>query len=146
MKRIFILCALLAMAYPAAAAPKWLTAVPRAVGRTSKDLVTFKYPLVDLAFACELAADFADARTTANFTSRGILEQNWWLYGQHPDFHKVALIDLGSSFALAAASNSMNEYADHIGLSKWDWERDLIPAGQVIDFSLTGRAAYHNTK
>jgi hypothetical protein len=118
---------------------RWVGGVAKETGRTAHDFITWRYPLVNAAFIAEIGADLADARTTADAQRRSAVESSVWLYGPHPSFHRVALTDIGLSFALATMSHAATEQTNPGPI------RLLAIAPQVIDVVGTAHAAYHNT-
>lgn len=65
-----LLVLLLAGAIPAQAAPRWLTAVPRSVGRTYGNMFTFKHPVLALEQWASVGAVAFDERTTTDLFHR----------------------------------------------------------------------------
>jgi hypothetical protein len=65
-----LLAIVLLCAAPAGAAPRWLTAVPRAVGRTYGNMVTFRHPALALEQWASIGAVAFDEKTTVDVFSR----------------------------------------------------------------------------
>jgi len=75
----------------------FIAATGHEVKETAKDFILWKHPAWNLMAFAEIAADIADAKTTADCQHMpNCNEANTFLYGRHPDFHKVLLIDLGT--------------------------------------------------
>lgn len=64
MKLVKVLFLMAMMAGSASAAPKWLTAVPRSIGRGYGNMVTFKHPGLALEQWATLGAVIFDQKTT----------------------------------------------------------------------------------
>jgi hypothetical protein len=143
MKRILALVLLSAL--PASAGPKKLLSnIGHEVKQTGIDFVTFRHPAWNLMALAEIGADFADATTTANCQRLpNCNEANSFLYGRHPDFHKVLLIDLGSSWTLITMDHWLHTHRPdpYIKTANYWW----IGAG-AVDVVSTSRAAYKNTQ
>lgn len=76
--RVLFLLLLILLALPAQAAPKWLTAVPRAVGRSYGNMFTFKHPWVAAQQWMTVGAMLFDEKTTWDAMHRcaGCVEAN----------------------------------------------------------------------
>lgn len=71
-----------------------LTAVPRAAGRTLKNMVTCERKVACVEQWANVAAVIADGVTTRQFVVRcptRCIEQNAWLYGLHPTTRRLSL-------------------------------------------------------
>jgi hypothetical protein len=130
---------------PALAGPKKvLQNVGHEIKQTSVDFVKFRHPAWNLMALAEIGADIADAKTTADCQHLpNCMEANTFLYGRHPDFHKVLLIDLGSSWTLITMDHWLHTHTPdpYIKTADYWW---IVPGG--IDIGNTAYAAYANSK
>jgi hypothetical protein len=122
----------------------FVSATGHEVKQAAIDFVTFKHPAWNLMALAEIGADIADAKTTADCQHMpNCMEANTFLYGRHPNFHKVALIDIGTSWTLITMDHWIHTHRPepYIRSADYWW---LIPS--TIDIVGTSRAAYQNTQ
>ena len=155
MKRILALVLLSALPASAQSYPRasgrvklgplhFVVSVGHEIKQTGIDFVTWKHPAWNLMALAEIAADIADATTTANCQRLpNCMEANTFLYGRHPDFHKVLLIDIGTSWTLITTDHWIHTHrpSPYVKTADYWW---IAPG--AIDIIGTSKAAYGNTQ
>jgi hypothetical protein len=122
----------------------FVSSVGHEIKQTGIDFITFRHPAWNLIAFAEIAADIADAKTTADCQHMpNCMEANTFLYGRKPDFHKVLLIDIGSSWTLITMDHYLHTHRPepYIKTSDYWW---IAPG--ALDIASTSRAAYMNTQ
>jgi hypothetical protein len=129
---------LLLAAVPLHAAPRWLTAVPRAFGRTAVNMVTFRHPAAALEEWAIFGAVAADAYTTSSALSRcPSCHETSPLLGTHPSNARLAITATGLAFSEATTTQYSNELTWEGG-SRW-WK--VFPVATAIAWSANHAAA-----
>jgi hypothetical protein len=118
---------LLLLAPSAHAKPHWYTAVPKAMGRTAVNMVTFRRPAAAIEEWAVVGAVAADYYTTANFLTNcpGCQETNL-LLGTRPSLPHVAVFGLVVAASEATTVQYGAELTSGSEGSRW-WK--LAPAG-----------------
>jgi hypothetical protein len=149
MRTVILIASVLAFSINASARPnninRILTAAPRAVGRTAKNMVTFKDPGLALNQWILMAAVLVDAKTSLDLTRRcpEPCENYAFVWGAHPSAARV----YGTLGLTGLYYSTLNQVAWEISYTESD------PAGRAFEryFILTAavvhaRLAVRNTQ
>jgi hypothetical protein len=116
-----------------------VTSIPRLMGRTVKNMVTFHDKASAFAEWGIVAAAFADSRTTQTALARcpGCVETNF-LYGSHPNVPRIYLTSMTLGLLEASVSQFTYEQVGH--------QYGLFLSPFAISGAWHAKAALHNAE